>query len=361
MKREEMMISTLPIKPQVKTNIGMMIAPTIMDFIGSVLEIEKNIGFNILHTYDNKEIDFINYLDYVEKSGVNYNSIFIDKNHDMELLDIVLQMYKEGLIKQKTKEILRCDCGKVDMIYSINNNAKLYTLEDGKIYCNYCKKECHKQIEESLVFKISEQINDISIIPLYLKKEINELSKNFVNTDILVSKARNTGYALNIDNKKYNIDVDFLWSNYFKLYDKSSQIYIASNHQLFNMYLMNCLSKITSDKKLTFIASPYIKMNLDKARNQYEIKTLKEYKALLILYNLKWKGKDCIWSDSIMNYLTSISDTKLKNLYKSMILSSRERLQNLSIDEAIFQMLNCETNMQNNIKMMKKLYKEGKL
>ena len=30
MKKDEMIISTLPIKPQKSTNIGMMIAPTIM-------------------------------------------------------------------------------------------------------------------------------------------------------------------------------------------------------------------------------------------------------------------------------------------------------------------------------------------
>lgn len=48
MNDNNIMISTLPIKPQKNTNIGMMIAPTIMDFMGTVLNIEKNIGFNVL-------------------------------------------------------------------------------------------------------------------------------------------------------------------------------------------------------------------------------------------------------------------------------------------------------------------------
>ena len=362
MNKEMMMVSTLPIKPQIKTNIGMMIAPTIMDFIGNVFEIEKNIGFNILHTYSNKKLELDTYLNYVNNSGIKYDSIFIDENKAQDLLEIIYQMYINGFIKEKEEKLLRCECGMVDMIYSPTNSAKLYTFINEKPYCNHCKKECKASIEKSLVFEIDRQIEDMSIVPLYLKKEIEELSKKFVNTDILVSKKRNTGYSLNINNKMYNIDIDFLWSNYFKLYNKKRQIYIASNHQIFNMYLMSYLSKITSTKELMFIASPYIKTDLDMAKKQYELRKMKEYKALLLLYNLKWKGKDCIWSDSVMNYLIGISNTKIENLYKAMILSSRDMTNNIAtFDECVFEILNNETRMQTNIKTMKKLYKEERL
>lgn len=360
MKKEETIVSTLPIKPQQNINLGLLIGPTIMDFIGNALNIEKNMGFNVLHTYANKSLELNNYITYLKQSGIEYDSIFVDKDHDLELLDIVYKMYKDGLIKEKLKPVIRCSCGMVDMINSIGNNAKLYTIKNNTTYCNNCGEECKKSEEECLVFHIDELVN-ISLTPMYLKKEIEELSKNFINKDILVSKVRKTGYTLNIGNKEYNIDVDFLWSNYFKLYEKTNQIYIASNHQIFNMYLMNYLAKKTSNKALTFVASPYIKANLKEAQLQYEKKLLKEYKALLLLYNLKWKNKDCIWDDSIMNYLMNISDTKLKNLYKSMLISTKDILDVNHLDELLFQILNNKTNMQKNIKTMKKLYKDGKL
>lgn len=362
MKNEEIMVSTLPIKPQKSTNIGMMIAPTIMDYIGDVLEIEKNIGFNVLHTYDNKVDSLYGYLDYVKSSGINYDSIFIDKDHDNELLEIVARMIKDKYIIESEKDIIRCECGKVDMINSIDEHGKLYRLEDGKAFCNYCKKECIKKRELCLTYYTGREKNTISMAPLFLKKDINELESKFLDKEILVSKARNTGYSIKIENRKYNIDVDFLWSNYFKLYNKPKQIYIASNHQLFTMYLMNNIANNTSDTQLSFIASPYLNVNLEEAKRQYELRKLREYKTLLILYNLKWKNKNCPWSDSNMQYLSTISNTKLVNLYKSMIISSREKANNeLSLDSYIYQTLNIETNMQNNIKTMKKLFRNGML
>ena len=45
-----------------------------------------------------------------------------------------------------------------------------------------------------------------------------------------------------------------------------------------------------------------------------------------------------------------------------MIISSKELLEgNLPLEELIFKILNEKSNMQNNIKEMKRLYKEGRL
>ena len=125
---------------------------------------------------------------------------------------------------------------------------------------------------------------------------------------------------------------------------------------------MNYLSTISSDKKLTFIANPYLNMDLKKVKVQYEKLQLKEYKTLLILYNLRWHNKNCNWSDSIANYLNGISETKIKNLYKSMILNASEiENKDAKLEENLYSLLNYNTNMQNNIKIMKKMYKDGLL
>ena len=125
---------------------------------------------------------------------------------------------------------------------------------------------------------------------------------------------------------------------------------------------MNNIAKNTSLINLSFIASPYLDVDLNEAERQYELRKLKEYKSLLILYNLKWKNKNCHWADSTTQYLSTLSDTKLVNLYKSMIISSREEdSEKLLLDSYLNQTLNNKTNMQNNIKTMKKLFKDGKL
>lgn len=362
MNKQDTIILTLPIKPQQETNIGMMLSSTIMDYIGSSLSIKKNIGFNIMHSYENKDVNLNNYLNYVNNSGIDYDSVFIDKNYSEELLNIIEKMYYGGFIKVKTKEKIRCECGRVDMLCESINNEKLYVKQNGKIICNHCGNECKKYQEKSLVLEINDEAIIPSVCPLFLEKEMKELSKKFKNRDILISKSRNTGFKIDTHDGTFNIDVDFIWSNYFNLMQEQNQIYIASNHQLFAMYFMNYLATISSNKKLTFIANPYLNMDLKNAKNQYEKKLLKEYKALLILYNLRWHNKNCTWSDSIANYLNGISETKIKNLYKSMILNASELINPAAkIEENLYSLLNYNTNMQNNIKIMKKMYKDGLL
>lgn len=362
MDKNDTLVLTLPIKPQNKTNIGMMLSPTIMDYIGSSLKIKKNIGFNIIHSYEDKDVSLEEYLDYVNKSSIDYDSIFIDKEHSEELLQIVEKMYHDGILKVKNKEKIRCECGRVDMLHASINNEKLYSIKDGKIICNHCGNECKNYIEKTLVLEMNGEQIIPSICPLYLEKEMRGFAKSFNRIDVLVSKNRNTGFEIITKDGKFNIDVDFIWSNYFKLMEEHNQIYIASNHQLFAMYIMNYLSAISSDKKLTFIANPYLNMDLNKVKIQYEKQQLKEYKMLLLLYNLRWHNKNCNWSDSIMNYLNGISDTKIKNLYKSMLLNAEELINdNDSLEENLYRLLSYNTNMQNNIKVMKKMFNDGKL
>ena len=46
------------------------------------------------------------------------------------------------------------------------------------------------------------------------------------------------------------------------------------------MFFINYLSKISSDKKIHFIATPYINGNLNDIKKEYQARKLKEYKLL---------------------------------------------------------------------------------
>ena len=71
---------------------------------------------------------------------------------------------------------------------------------------------------------------------------------------------------------------------------------------------------------------------------------------------MKWKNKNSKWSTSNYNYLVNISDTKLKNLYEVLLYESKEK-QSENIFTDIDNILNSSSNMQKNISIMKKLYK----
>ena len=358
-------IATLPIKPQKKTNAGMLIAPIIMDFIGQVLDCEKNLGVNILHSYDNKNLYLDGYLNCIDKVLINYDSLFIDETHTEELMDTIKKLVISGIIETKVKEKHVCSCGKIDMIKDDSlYNPKLFTIQNDDVICNCCKTKAKIVKMDCLVYNIKGTQNNFPIVPSYLAKEIYEFNNKFSNTEFLVNKERETGYYIDYCNKRYNIDIDFIWMNYFNLFPQRNQIFIASNHQLFQMYLMYDIIKTTSDKNAMFIANPYLNMDIHEVVDFMDKRELEEFKKLLLMYNLKWKNKDCNWDNGIYEFLTNISEMKLKNLYNTMIISSREQLQDNDfkfLHENINNILQKETNMQNNIKKMKILYNSGKL
>lgn len=364
--KSDILVSTMPIKPQKRTNIGMLIAPTLVDLLGSVYNCEKIISMNSLNSYENKESQLNIYKNDIDKNKIHYDSIFVDKENADKIMNIIEKLYKDNHLKIKYKEKIRCDCGKVDILENtISKNAKLFYMnEENNIICKQCGKICKKYNEKSLVLELDKNIDDsIKIAPIYLKKEINYFSSQFKGQDILVSKNRNTGYDLNLDKCKFNIDIDFLWNNYFKLFEQDKQILIASNHQLLLMYLMNYLSKISSKKDITFVANPYILNKNEILDSKIDLNDSESYKKLFILYNLRWRQKDCYWSSSVIDYLNSISSTKLNNLYKVLLESSKELIEckNIDLDEQISNILIDCTNMQENIKTMKKMFKNGLL
>lgn len=362
MKNNETIICTLPIKPQECTNAGMLISPIIMDFMGTVLDCEKNLGINLLHSYEDKSRYIINYYEAIEKTCINFDSIFIDKNHCDKLLEYIKILVDEGFVEKRKVEKYVCKCGMIDMIKNSDTvSPKLYLINNDDIICNNCLHKAEVIMSNVLVYKINDSINKVNVIPNYLKTEFEQFNKKFKNTDYLITKQRDTGYSLIIDNEKYNIDIDFLWMNYFNLFKEPNQIYIASNHQLFQMYLMNNLIQNTTNKNVTFIANPYLKMDVKEVINLMDKKELEEFKKLLILYNLKWKNKDCAWDKGIYEFLINSSDKKLINLYQAMILSSKENFDKFNINDIISEALLYESNMQKNLTRMKKLIKENKL
>ena len=59
---ENITVTTMPIKPYEKINIGLMIAPTLVDIIGPIIKCKKVLSFNLLHSFDNKVPVLSNYI-----------------------------------------------------------------------------------------------------------------------------------------------------------------------------------------------------------------------------------------------------------------------------------------------------------
>lgn len=359
----ERLIMTMPIKPQQNTNIGMYIAPTIMNTLSDIFECDNLMAINLLNTYKSKDDYLSVYKNDLNKHGIKYCDLFVDKSNIDKILMLIEKMAKEGNISTQFESIYRCECGKVDILkrgLSNNEIGKLYFLKDDRYFCRQCATECINYNESVLTLNLEEKIDDsIKIVPIFLKKDIQHLTKVFKGEKLLISKTRETGCKIDIFGKSFNIDIDFILSNYFQLFDADKKIILASNHQVLQMYLLNYLNRIVKKDDICFIANPY--MNLCKDFNpleEYEKTSDEFYKKLFILYNLKWRKKNCDWSKSVIEYISTISNTRRENLYKTILHTARKITEEkTSDDEYIEKILNQGINMQENIIESKKLVK----
>ena len=353
---------TMPIKPQKKTNLGMYIGPTLMNVLSDILSCDSTMAINLLNTYKNKEPELEIFLSDLDRQGIRYDNLFIDKNYIDEILCLLEKMVYDGLIHKSCEEIFRCSCGKVDILKDTINSSigKLYYERDNAYYCKECNGKCEVFKENVLMFDLPQNIDDsILIIPTFLKNDINHLRKTFKGSKLLVSKQRNTGYQLLVDSELFNVDIDFLWTNYFRLFDQEQIIMIASNHQLYQMYLLNYLNKIVTGNQICFVASPYMnESNIINPLEEYEKTNDNIYKKLFILYNLKWRNKNCNCSSSTIDFLSNISTTIRNNLYRVIVNYGEKNSENgVPLDLYIESIFQKGINMQSNISESKKLIK----
>lgn len=361
----ENIVLTMPIKPQNKTNVGMMIAPTIMNYIGEALNIKKVLSTNTLNSYNEKDSLLDDYISVVERNGINYDVMFNDKANADRIVTVIQKMVDDQIIKISHEEIVRCDCGKVDILKSAIrhfSDGKIYKRdENGKYYCKLCNCECKTYNEDVLTIDIDldNSNSKIEIVPIFLKKEIKSFEKSFNKSKILISKKRNTGYCIETNGKNHYIDIDFMWMNYVKLFSEDKKILIASNHQLLKMFIMNYINNISSNQRLTFVAHPYISdVEGINQQEEYDKCTDEFYKKLFILYNLKWNKKTSGYSESVIKYLSNISNTRRENIYKAIIELSQNTSNFDELDNYINKMIIDSVNMQENIIYVKKYVKK---
>ena len=186
---DNLMISTMPIKPYEEVNIGLMIGPTLSDIVGSILNCKKVLSFNLLHSFDNKKNYLSNYINIIKSFGIEYNQIIKDVDWTEQYLYKIEELYKKGVILINEGNILRCDCGRVEMSKdSLKNHqdGNLYYWAHDKVICKLCGKECKSYSQKNLYLEVrQEYCKDISIIPLFSKYEVQDLTKKFLNISIL--------------------------------------------------------------------------------------------------------------------------------------------------------------------------------
>ena len=107
-----------------------------------------------------------------------------------------------------------------------------------------------------------------------------------------------------------------LWMMFNQIEESKNQILIASNHQLYEMFISNYINNIFNEKKVHYIATPYLtnNENIDFSEKIFS-KDNAIYKKLSILYSLIWKYKTLNLNNGILEILNKLNNDELKEKY----------------------------------------------
>lgn len=313
----ERLIMTMPIAPYSQYSLGKLSTPILAESLAKKIGGKSCFAVNALSSYQDRKIE--DYKKLLEKHNIIPDMFWIDKENIEYLLDKIYLLISRGFIYKTYKNILFCDCKKVeicsDYICSINMVDSCFFELDGKYYCKHCKNECNLSSEEVLVFNpnLLEKFQ-LLFYPHFINKDIKTFEETIRRNDIVISRLRDTGIYIHYDNKIYNVDIDFLWEVYLSLFGNYEKIVMCSNHQLYQLYMVMMLEKCFDiNSKTIGLATPYI--NCGKNEIEDILKDRNLSLKLFLLYNLRWQKKENNIDNGLLSYLTRMNVKKLYQLY----------------------------------------------
>ena len=327
MKNKDYLITAFPSTPKTE-RIGILTWPYLINLIGQALNVETVYAVNVFNSFKNHSKETVEqYLEFLKQNGVDLNEIYFDCEHLDKIKEIITKMYQTDLIKKEKQTIYKCDCGKVEGIITElnlqNQNAKLYSIVNGKPVCNFCHSECQAFEKEVLVVPIdAEKKQEINIVPNCFKAHFQDLYEKFNNQCFVISKSRETGIEVCLDGENFNIDVDFTWMLFSSLLPDKNKIIIAGNKHIFKMLKAHYVNSVLQQKPIIFLATSYNAKNpdFDETKAFYEISD-NYYKKLFLLYHQRWNNhsQPRLWDKSIYKFLKNLSETDRKNMYEAII------------------------------------------
>lgn len=344
---ENVLVSNIPIGVR-KTykKQGLYVVPTFVRLIGKLTNTNYEISLNNLDSFrDNSE-----YLD-LFKENVNHitedDNIYICDRDIIDNWEIGFRRLIElGYIVKTKKNIKSCACKRIEYNDSVEiYEKKLISSEHEKQYCPFCKSILNSEYMDVLVFRIPKEIRKPKIYPKNHTKNVHNQLDNFLGEELVISKQKETGFNIQLEDLSFNIDIEFL--NLFMLasqrYEK--KIIISSLHSVYHQiltYFLHFLIYDNSDYLMVFVS--YL-VSSRKEQNRHldnEVKLLDTSYNLdlqiLILVSSSWKRDVCCWKTDYFNTKFCKNDLDSK---KNIIANSLQKYQS-SIDIYEFEDIVCK-------------------
>jgi hypothetical protein len=348
-------VLTLPLSPKKFDEYARLVCPVVGETIGKNLDANFYLCTNLLDSFGNREEAYKNYIQNIKDHFVN-GIYWKDIDYLDQMLENIWKLIKLGFVYEKNVEILRCDCGIIEIekknLDTCNPEKSHYKYVNGKLFCPHCNNFCKTFSENVLVFDPSNlKFKDFNFKPNYLNMDIKTFYNIVLKSYIVVSRKRNTGIIYNYNGTNYNIDIDFLWETYTSLFPEKEKIILCGNRELYQLFLVNVLEKCLDEST----ESIYIGTPILTGINDFKIDPIDEdyvlTKKLAIIFNIKWNKKDKPFDKEILRFLKSMSLEKKQQLYELIV---RNDINNLNFNEQTDKIMHDKFNMQDMLNNLKR-------
>ncbi len=319
----EVAVYTFPCAPRKNNSIEKCLAYLMADYIGDIVtNSNKNASINLMGI-ENKEDRLDNYRNFLYNEwNMRFDGEFTDLGNVNLALKKIKQLCQIGVISIKRKNVLRCECGMIELCVNEQNyaylNPNLFTTEevDGKMVCRCkkCKTICFGKYEDVLILSLNydlEKIKKINVYPEFSKKQFLEIATQMNGKEIMVSRNKTTGVEIIVDGRPFNVDVDFSWLFIFQTSLCKNVIAITGYREIFYIFMSAYVNNLLLGRDINYLTMPYV-----NNYQQFEYELPREAERIAYLLCSKINKQNTIMTNGIKK---AISKKKTFNKIKDQM------------------------------------------
>ena len=316
---KDISVITIPATPPEKTSYGFLTLVLLAYMLGTKLNANKYLYLNVLHSYKDKQSAAQRLLTDMESLDIKMDNVLYDADYTTQFDRDLLLLKQQGYIEIKEIKKLRCPCGKVDCLNVPGLKYNFVKSVNDKKVCVFCNEPCNSIVEKSLVFKFpSIPENDrIKMVPKRLGNKAKEFYSKLENSEMLISKQRETGITREIDGHLFNIDIDFFLYNFLSNIKTSKRIIVGSSHVIYHMVMIDVIDYIKNqNNENVFVTMPYIhgQCQIPNALN------IANYKKQIYMLGSVAKSSEAQFNQSLFQLVTKDrKENYLRAMYSVMM------------------------------------------
>lgn len=312
----DVIVTTLPLKPRENLKNFHYIIPVFVEQAGKLLNCKSNLMINNIGNYSDLNVEQFKLN--MKKRELEFDSVLVDKENLPVLVDCVKKLIDDGKIVERKVQFYECDCGKVNILKEgirKFDNGDLYTLDENEeVVCSLCKGKAKLQEKKMLVIENIGKYYEPKVCPLYMQKMMNDFVKQR-NSCLLVSKTRDTGIKIKVNDQEYYLDIDFVWANFPQLFSEQNVIIFTASDLLYESFIVNLINNLHNTKNVVIVHQAKVLSNnkpFEALFNDFDNDRFK----LNITFNINLKTYTTKWNELVYQFLVNRSDEDIKKLLK---------------------------------------------